>query len=360
MPKPAQGPQAALDMSWQQEQLALAHSLVDKLGQQNEFLRNELFKRGVVVEGDEDRSFALGCVPDAPLTSASFTDSAGGTAVNVKRGGSDSGGSIAPGLRYSLLQQVQESDTACGELEVLLDKLQSQLSSNDLKSVTPAPHASPFAAVAAGSRDDQLRNAKLLCGEVSQNVANLRVGFSTVASTLQQSLQHDGDDSDRPVEEPQPQPKAERPAWRDSFDVRQSVDLSSRQRPPVWRNSVDFSQPRRSIDPSSGQRSSVSFQPITQPAYSARLDHFSPADGGDSNLGQGFEVHDDFASSNPLFDESGDRVAGMHGVALTRASMAAQLFNGMADQTNVANHEQIKQSLQIMQQQVSVCFHCDR
>lgn len=353
MPKPAQGPQAALDMSWQQEQLASAHSLVDKLGQQNEFLRNELFKRGVVVEGDEDRSFALGCVPDAPLSSASFTDSGGGTAVNVKRGGSDSGGSIAPGLRYSLLQQVHESDTACGELEVLLDKLQSQLSSNDLNSVTPAPHASPFAAVAAGSRDDQLRNAKLLCGEVSQNVANLRVGFSTVANTLQQSLQHDGDDSDRLVEEPQPQLEAERPAWRHSFDVRQSADLSSRQR-PVWRNSVDFSQPRHSIHLSSGRKSSVCFQPITQPAYSARLDHFSPADGGDSNLAQGFEMHDDFASSNPLFDESGDRVAGMHGVALTRASTAAQLFNGMADQTHVANREQIKQSLQIMQQQVSV------
>lgn len=364
MPKPAQGSQAALDLSWQQEQLASAHSLVDKLGQQNDFLRNELLKRGVVVEGEEDHSFALGGVPDAPMTSASFTDSAGGTAVNVKREGSDSGGSITPGLRYSLLQQVRDSDTACGELELLLDKLQSQLSSDDLKSVTPSPRASPFAAVAAGSRDEQLRNAKLLCGEVSQNVAKLRVGFSTVTNTLQQTLQQDGDgDSEPLIEEPQPVREAP-PAWRDSFDVsqaRQSVDLNPRQRPersPAWRGSFDIAQSRQSVDSNPRQRSSVSFQPITQPAYSARLDHFSPANGGKFNLAQGLEVQDDFASANPLFDEAGEHVAGTHGVALTRASVAAQVLNGIAEEGSAADQEQIKQSLQTMQQQVIADVTC--
>lgn len=317
-------------MSWQQEQLDAAHSLVDKLGQQNDFLRNELLKHGVVVEGDEDRSFALGGVPDGPMHSASFTDSAG-TAGNVKREGSDSGGSIAPGLRYSLLQQVRESDMACGELELLLDKLQSQLSSNDLKSVTPSPQISPFAAVAAGSREEQLRNAKLLCGEVNRNVAKLRNGFSTVTNTLQQTLQQDGDgDSDRHVEEVRLAPEGP-PAWRDSFDV---------------------SQPRHSSEQGSRGRHSVSFQPHTQPAYSARLEDFLPEGDIASNHAQGLQVSDDFASSNPLYDEAGERVAGTHGMALTRTSVAAQVLSSMASQSNAAVDEQVKLGLQAMQQQV--------
>lgn len=334
--QPTDAHQAALDLSWQQEQLDAAQGLVDKLGQQNDFLRNELLKRGVVVEGDEDRSFVLGGVPDGPMNSASFTDSAGDTGAHGKPEGSDSGNSIAPGLRYSLLQQVKESDIACGELEVLLDRLQSQLSSDDLKSVTPSPRASPFAAVAAGSRDDQLRDAKLLCGEVNRNVAKLRIGFSTVTNTLQQTLQQDGDgDSDRHVEEePREEPRR------------------APERPPAWRDSFDVSQPRQSVDFSPKGRNSVSFQPITQPAYSANLDQFSPNHGRSSIFVGNLNKPDDFASSNPLFDETGERVAGTHGMALTRTSVAAQVLNSMATQDNAAAEAQVRHSMQAMQHQV--------
>lgn len=334
MSRAAQDQLFGVDLSGLQEQLAAAHNLCDKLEQQNEFFRSELLKRGVVIEGDEDCSFALGGVPDQPMTSVSFTDSAGGTAENIGQGlRSDSGGSLAGGLRFSLLQQVRDSDAACGKLEQLLDKLQSQLSSSDLTSEPPAVKVSPFAAVAAGTREDQLRNAKLLCGEVNQNVSELRTRFATVISTLQTDAYGDGE-PDRQVEEPQPQFVREKPpAWRDSFDVspvRQSIDLAPKPRP------------------------SVSFHPGTRPAYSARMDHFSPENGGASNLAQGLQFDDEDAASNPLFDQSGERIPGTRGISLTRASVAAQMFKGMDKGSGDAEQEQLKQNLLVLQQEVSL------
>ena len=363
MKRTMQSQQAAMDLdtAWHHEQIAEAHEICDKLGQENAFLRAELAKRGVVVENDDhndEHSFALGGVPDQPRhSSVSFTDSATtsqpGT-VDGKRGASDMGDSFS-GIRPALLNMARESDTACSELQQMIDRLQSQLTAS---TSAPSPKTSPFAVVAAGTKEDQIRATKKLCGEANTQAAEVRTHLNSLVDALQQACEVTPDchrvsidvAADQPDQAPPP-PSPPPPAWRNSFDLpagRSSFDASPARR------SFDIAGPRRSMEAQAKPKQSVSFQMLDQPAYSANLDSFLP---GSRKLEQGLSSFD-FGTShmgNPLFDTtvSHDRVQGTRGVALTRASVAAQMMQNLS-QEDAEAQEQLDKALKGVQQQVSI------
>ena len=342
-----------LDTAWHHEQLAEAHEVCDKLAQQNDFLRAELAKRGVVVEGDEEHSFALGGVPDQPQHSAvSFSDTASASPSGTfdrKRAASEMEDIIA-GMRPALLNMVRESDAACDELQQMIDRLQGQLSTASSRS---PPNISPFAKVAVGTKEEQLQATKLLCSEAGRQAVEVRTRLACLIEALQQPAEVILDGAEHIAEEhvqvPPPEQSFDFSGPRLSFQVsatRQSHDSASDQ-------SVDL-QPKA--------KPSVSFQTLNQPAYSANLDSFLP---GSRKLGQELSGFDnDFDTSqldNPLFGAtlSREHVQGTRGVALTRASVAAQMFQNMAqDENNVstASQEQLAHAVRAVQQQVSDAF----
>ena len=362
MNRTMQSQQAAMDLdtAWHHEQLSEAHEVCDKLGQENAFLKAELAKRGVVLENDdhnEEQSFALGGVPDQPRhSSVSFTDSATASqpgTVDGKQGTSDMGESMF-GIRPALLNIARESDTACSELQQMIDRLQSQLTAS---TSAPSHKTSPFAIVAAGTKEDQIRATKKLCGEANTQAAEVRSHLNSLIEALQQACEATPDmdaAADQPAQARPPPPP--QPAWRNSFDVpaaRSSFDSSPARR------SFDTAGPRRSMEAQAKPKQSVSFQMLDQPAYSANLDSFLP---GSRKMEQGFSFDNDFETTqmgNPLFDTtmSHDRVQGTRGVALTRASVAAQMMQGLS-QEDAETQEQLAEALKQVQQQVSTFLCC--
>ena len=357
-----QGQQAVMDLdtAWHHEQLAEAHEVCDKLGQQNDFLRAELAKHGVIVEGDEEHSFALGGVPDQHPHSTSFSDSASASppgTIDGKRAGSEMSDSIA-GVRPALLTMIRESDAACDELQRMIDRLQGQLST----STSPSPpNISPFAKVASGTKEEQMQATKLLCSEAGRQAVEVRSHLAALIEVLQQPGDATADTGNRAaaVEQHARAPSPE-PAWRQSSDVsgpKQSFDI------PAARPSFDISGARPSFDLQPKAKQSVSFQMLDQPAYSANLDSFLP---GSRKLDRELsEFDDDYDTSqldNPLFGStmSRDHVQGIRGVALTRASVAAQMFQNMSQEDNsvsAQSQEQLAQAVRAVQQQVRRYLH---
>ena len=369
MKRNMQGQQAVMDLNaaWHHEQLAEAHDVCDKLSQENNLLRAELVKRGIVA-GDEhidEQSFALGGVPDQPRhSSVSFTDSATTSQPGTfdgKRGASDMGDSVV-GMRPALLNMARESDAACGELQQMLDRLQSQLTAS---TSAPSPKASPFAVVAAGSKEDQIKATRKLCGDASTQAVEVSTHLNCLIEALQQAGEGHPDrvSTDATVEQneqaPAPPPA---PAWRNSFEVpaaRSSFQADSLPGPP--RHSFNFADMagRPSLDAHSKAKPSVSFQMLDQPAYSANLDTFLP---GSQKLEHGLSSFDnDYDTSemgNPLFDTtmSRERVQGTRGIALTRASVAAQMMRNMSHEDAEAQ-EQLAQALKGVHQKVCIVTH---
>ncbi len=345
-------------MAWHHDQLVDAHEICDKLGQQNDFLRAELAKHGVIVEGDEERSFALGCVPDQPRHSSSFSDSAPGSARGADgKGGASEMGDSTSGVRPALLNMARESDAACHELQQMMDRLQGQLSAT---TSTAPPNISPFAKVAAGSKEEQLQATKSLCSEAVLQAVEVRSHLAALMEVLQPR--------DAPAEEGNVEPTTEEPnkaspppaaAWRQSFDVPGSSNYGD----PATRESLDSVGTRLSFDLQPKAKQTVSFQMLDQPAYSDNLDSFVS---GNRKLEHDLSSFDnDFDTSqldNPLFGSTMGRehVHGTRGVALTRASVAAQMFQNMAQadsSLNAESREQLAQGLRDVQHQVRLQCH---
>ena len=366
-----QGQQAVMDLdtAWHHEQLADAHEVCDKLGHENEYLRAELAKRGVVLEADDEHSFALGGVPDQPHHSVSFSDSATtshpGT-TDGKPGASEMGDSLA-GMGPALLSVARQSDAACSDLQQMIDRLQSQLTAST-SAPSPMASRSPFAVVAAGSKEDQVRATKKLCGEASTQAVEVRTHLSMLLEALQQAVAGDSTPDRRltdaaaelPREQAPPPPPI--PAWRHSYDSNSTARSSIEASP---RGSFDVAGVRGPMEAKSKQ--SVSFQTLDQPAYSANLDSFLPGSKvhGTSSLDNDYDTSQ---VGNPLFDTTLprdlDRVEGMRGVALTRASVAAHMMHNLSHDDAEAQ-EQLAQAVREVQQQVStsslmLCGHDDQ
>ena len=349
-----------LDTAWHHEQLADAHEVCEKLGHENEFLRAELAKRGLVLEADDEHSFALGGVPDQPHHSVSFTDSATTSHPGTndgKPGASETGDSLV-GMGPSLLTVARQSDAACSDLQQMIDRLQSQLTAST-SAPSPMASRSPFAIVAAGSKEDQVRATKKLCGEASTQAVEVRTHLNTLIEGLQQAVAGDSTPERRctdaaaelPPEHPPPPPPAL--AWRNSYDSNSTARSSME---AVSKASFDFSGARGSMEaPPSKSKQSVSFKTLDQPAYSANLDSFLP---GSRKLDHGISsLNNDYDTSqmgNPLFDTtmSGERVEGTRGVALTRASVAAQMMQNLSHE-DAEVQEQLAQAVREVHQQVS-------
>ena len=349
-----------LDTAWHHEQLADAHEVCDKLGQENEYLRAELAKRGLVLEADDEHSFALGGVPDQPHHSLSFTDSATTSHPGTndgKPGASETGDSLV-GIGPALLSVARQSDATCSDLQQMIDRLQSQLTAST-SAPSPMASRSPFAVVAAGSKEDQVRATKKLCGEASTQAVVVRTHLNTLIEALQQAVAGDSTfetrSTDAAAELPpeHPPPSLPVPAWRNSYDSkstpRASMDVASR-------GSFDFSGAQGSMEALPKLKQSVSFQTLDQPAYSANLDTFLPGsrkvDRGISSLKNKYDTSQ---MGNPLFDTtmSGERVEGTRGVALTRASVAAQMMQIMSHEDGEVQ-EQLAQAVREAQEQVSI------
>ncbi len=346
-----------LDMAWHHDQLVDAHEICDKLGQQNDFLRAELAKHGVIVEGDEERSFALGCVPDQPQHFSSFSDSAPGSARGGDgKGGTSEMGDGISGVRPALLNMARESDAACHDLQQMIDRLQGQLSAT---TSTAPPTISPFARVAAGSKDEQLLATKSLCCEAVLQAVEVRSHLATLVEVLQpRELPAEEGDVEPVTEEPD---KASTPAapWRQSFDVSGSSTFGDH----ANRNSLDSVGTRPSFDLQPKAKQTVSFQMLDQPAYSANLDSFVSGNRKLEHDLSSFE--NDFDTTqldNPLFGSTMGRehVLGTRGVALTRASVAAQMFQNLAEtdsSLSAESRDQLAQGLRDVQHQVKLHSH---
>lgn len=351
-----------LDTAWHHEQLADAHEVCDKLGHENDVLRAELAKRGVVLEADDEHSFALGGVPDQPHHSVSFTDSASTSHPGTndgKPGASETGDSLG-GMGPVLLTVARQSDAACSDLQQMIDRLQSQLTAST-SAPLPMASRSPFAVVAAGSKEDQVRATKKLCGEASTQAVEVRTYLSTLIEALQQAVAGDLTPDRRctdaaaevPPEHAPPPPPAS--AWRNSYDsnstARSSMEAASK-------GSFDFSGARGSMEAPPKSKQSVSFQTLDQPAYSANLDSFLP---GSRKLDRGISsLSNDYDTSqmgNPLFDTtmSGERVEGTRGVALTRASVAAQMTQNFSHE-DAEVQQQLAEAVRGVQQQVRTSY----
>lgn len=372
--KTMQGQQAVMDLdtAWHHEQLTEAHEVCDKLGHENEYLRAELAKRGLVLEADDELSFALGGVPDQPHHSVSFTESTTtshpGT-TDGKPGASETGDSLA-GMGPALLSVARQSDAACSDLQQMIDRLQSQLTAST-SAPSPMASRSPFAIVAAGSKEDQVRATKKLCGEASTQAVEVRTHLSILLEALQQAVAADSTPDSRLTDAAEPPrkqapPPPPIPAWRHSYDsnstARSSIEASSR-------GSFDVAGVRGPMEALARSKPSVSFQTLDQPAYSANLDSFLP---GSNKLDHGISSLDnDYDTSqmgNPLFDTTMprdlERVEGMRGVALTRASVAAHMMHNLS-QEDAEVQEQLAQAVREVQQQVSnstllLCGHADQ
>ncbi|KAL0022501.1 hypothetical protein WJX79_002808 [Trebouxia sp. C0005] len=353
--KPGQQTVTELDMAWHHDQLEDAHEMCDKLEQQNDFLRAELAKHGVIVEGDEERSFALGCVPDQPRHSSSFSDSVPGSArgADGKGGASEMGDSIS-GVRPALLNIARESDAACHELQQMMDRLQGQLSAT---TSTAPPNISPFAKVAAGSKEEQLQATKSLCSEAVLQAVEVRSHLAALVEVLQPREAAAEEGNVEPItEEPNKASPPPTAAWRQSFDVSGSSNFGD----PANRDSLDSSVGTRpSFDLQPKTKQTVSFQMLDQPVYSANLDSFVS---GNRKLEHDLSSFDsDFDTSqldNPLFGSTMGRehVHGTRGVALTRASVAAQMFQNMAQadsSLNVESRQQLAQGVRVVKHQVT-------
>ncbi len=346
-----------LDMAWHHDQLVDAHEICDKLGQQNDFLRAELAKHGVIVEGDEERSFALGCVPDQPQHFSSFSDSAPGSARGGDgKGGTSEMGDGISGVRPALLNMARESDAACHDLQQMIDRLQGQLSAT---TSTAPPTISPFAKVAAGSKDEQLLATKSLCCEAVLQAVEVRSHLATLVEVLQpREAPAEEGDVEPVTEEPD---KASTPAapWRQSFDVSGSSTFGDH----ANRNSLDSVGTRPSFDLQPKAKQTVSFQMLDQPAYSANLDSFVSGNRKLEHDLSSFE--NDFDTTqldNPLFGSTMGRehVHGTRGVALTRASVAAQMFQNLAEtdsSLSAESRDQLAQGLRDVQHQVKLHSH---
>lgn len=344
-------------MAWHHDQLVDAHEICDKLGQQNDFLRAELAKHGVIVEGDEERSFALGCVPDQPQHFSSFSDSAPGSARGGDgKGGTSEMGDGISGVRPALLNMARESDAACHDLQQMIDRLQGQLSAT---TSTAPPTISPFARVAAGSKDEQLLATKSLCCEAVLQAVEVRSHLATLVEVLQpREVPAEEGDVEPVTEEPD---KASTPAapWRQSFDVSGSSTFGDH----ANRNSLDSVGTRPSFDLQPKAKQTVSFQMLDQPAYSANLDSFVSGNRKLEHDLSSFE--NDFDTTqldNPLFGSTMGRehVLGTRGVALTRASVAAQMFQNLAEtdsSLSAESRDQLAQGLRDVQHQVKLHSH---
>lgn len=360
MKRTMQGQQAVMDLdkAWYHEQLAEAHEVCDKLEQENGFLRAEFVKHGLVLEADDEHSFALGGVPDQPgHSSVSFTDSATysqpGT-FDGKPGASDTAESVV-GMAANLLSAARQSDAACSELQQMIDRLQSRLTATTSDS-DPSPMASrsPFAAVAAGSKEDEVRATKKLCGEASTQAVEVRRHLNSLIEALQQP----GTVSTTPkrvsFESATDQPAAGQHDQAPPPPPEERHSFENRSAPP--RVSFDVPDDIRPMEAQSKLKQSVSFQTLDQPAYSANLDSFLPGsrklEHGMSSLSQDYDTSQ---TGNPLFDStlSQERVEGTRGVALTRASVAAQMMQNLS-RADVEAQEQLAQALKKVQQQVSI------
>lgn len=344
-----------LDTEWYHGQLADAHEVCDKLEQENGFLRAEFVKHGFVLEADDEHSFALGGVPNQPgHSSVSFTESATysqpGTADGKPRA-SETSESFG-GMAANLLSVARQSDAACSELQQMIDRLQSRLTATT-SDPSPMASRSPFAAVAAGSQEDEVKATKKLCGEASSQAVEVRTHLNSLIEALQEAgavnstpdrVNSDSAPDQLAVDQRDQAPPPP-PAGEHSFDIRSAV-------PP----SNSFAGVRRSLEAfPSKSKLSVSFQTLDQPAYSANLDSFLP--GSRALEHEMSSLSDDYDTSqmgNPLFDStmSHERVEGTRGVALTRASVAAQMMQNLSH-ADAESQSQLAEAVNKVQQQVS-------
>lgn len=339
-----------LDTEWYHGQLADAHEVCDKLEQENGFLRTEFAKHGLVLEADDEHSFDLGGVPDQPgHSSVSFTESATysqpGTAEGKPRA-SETSESFG-GMAANLLSAARQSDAACSELQQMIDRLQSRLTATT-SDPSPMASRSPFAAVAAGSQEDEVKATKKLCGEASSQAVEVRTHLSSLIEALQEAGAANSDSApdqvavDHHVSDQAPPPP---PAGEPSFDIRSAVSPSN-----------SFAGVRRPIEAfPSKSKLSVSFQTLDQPAYSANLDSFLPGSGAlEHEMSSLSDDYDTSQMGNPLFDStmSHERVEGTRGVALTRASVAAQMMQNLSH-ADAESQKQLTEAVKEVQQQVS-------
>lgn len=343
-----------LDIAWHHEQLEEAHEICDKLGQQNEFLRAELAKHGVIVQGNEEGSFALGGVPEQQQHSASFSDTASVTPSGTegKTAASDMGDSTA-GMRPALLNMVRESDAACHELQQMIDRLQGQLSASTSKW---PPSISPFAKVAAGTKEEQMQATKILCSEAGLQAVEVRSHLATLMEILQQGGDVPADrNSFESTTEQHHKARPQSAAWRLSFDASASNASFGE---PAARDSLESTGTVPSLDLQPKVKQSVSFQMLDQPAYSANLDSFLPGSKKLDHELSGFDNdYDTSQLDNPLFGSTMGRehAQGMLGVSANRASVAAQMFKNMAQADHGLideSQQQLAQAVQDVRQQV--------
>ena len=347
-----------LDVAWHHDQLIDAHEICDKLSQQNDFLRAELAKHGVIIEGDEERSFALGGVPDQPQHFSSFSDSAPGSALGGDgKGGTSEMGDGISGVRPALLNMARESDAACHELQQMMDRLQGQLSAT---SSTAPPTISPFAKVAAGSKDEQLQATKSLCSEAVLQAVEVRSHLAALVEVLQTREAPAEEGNIEPItEEPDTASRPPTAAWRQSFDVSGSSTFGDR----TNRDSLDSVGTMPSFELQPKAKQTVSFQMLDQPAYSADLDSFVSGNGKlEHDLSSFDNDFDTTQLHNPLFGSTMGRehVHGTRGVALTRASVAAQMFQNLAEADSSLNAElrdQLAHGVRDVQHQVRLQCH---
>ena len=124
------------------------------------------------------------------------------------------------------------------------------------------------------------------------------------------------------------------------------------------RDSLDTVGTRPSFDLQPKAKQTVSFQMLDQPAYSANLDSFVSGNGKlEHDLSSFDNDFDTTQLDNPLFGSTMGRehVHGTRGVALTRASVAAQMFQNLAEadsSLNVESRDQLAQGVRDVQHQV--------
>ena len=207
---------------------------------------------------------------------------------------------------------------------------------------------SPFAAVAAGSAEDEVKATKKLCGEASSQAVEVRTHLNSLIEALQQvgavSSTPDRLNSD-PAPNQQDQDPPPPPAAEHSFDIRSAAPASG-----------SLAGVRRLMESPSKSKQSVSFQTLNQPAYSANLDSFLPGSSRRLEHETSSLSHDYDTSQmgNPLFDStmSHERVEGTRGVALTRASVAAQMMQSLS-QADAETQKQLAEAVTEVRQQVS-------